>query len=355
MAKDYYQILDIDKKASKDDIKKAFRKLAHKYHPDKGGGSEEKFKEINEAYGVLSDDKKRAEYDSYGRVFSNGSTGNGQGGPFSGFDFSGATAEGFEGFDLGDIFGDFFNGGRQRTHRGRDISIDIEIDFKEAIFGIRRKVLIQKTVRCDECSGSGAKKGTKLTTCEQCNGQGSIREVKKSFIGAFSVNRSCEKCQGKGKTPKEKCPTCFGIGIVKKQQEIVVDIPTGIENGEMIRLPEEGEAVASGPAGDLYVKIHVKKDARFHREGNNIVTTLNIKLSDALLGGEYRVETLDGNLKLKIPENISFGEILRIKGKGVPIDKTRRGDLHIKINIILPKKLSRKAKKMIEDLKQEGV
>ena len=360
MSKNYYEILGIDKKANKEEVKKAFRKLAHKYHPDKKDGNEEKFKEINEAYSVLSDDKKRAEYDSYGRVFSNGAgTGPGQGGPFEwnfgDFDFGGTNGQNFEGFDIGDIFGDFFGGGRQRSSRGRDISIDIEINFKESIFGVQRKVLIQRTIKCEDCKGTGAAKGTEMATCDQCNGQGNVREVKKSFIGSFSVNRSCEKCLGKGKIPKEKCSACFGIGIIKKQQEIKIDIPAGIQNGEMIRMSEEGEAVAEGKAGDLYIKIHVKNDSRFHRDGDTISTVLNIKLSDALLGGEYEVETLDGQMKVKIPENITFGEILRVKGKGVPIDKTHRGDLHIKVNIILPKKLSRKAKRAIEELKQEGI
>lgn len=359
--KNYYEILGVDKKASKEEIKKAFRKLAHEYHPDKKSGSEEKFKEINEAYSILSDDKRRAEYDSYGRVFNNGA----QAGGFSGtgpfdFNWAGSGAEGFggqpfEGFDLGDIFGEFFGGGGQKNKRGRDISIDLEISFKESVFGTSRKVLIQKNSFCDLCAGSGAKKGTELNTCSVCNGQGKIREVKKSLIGSFSVNRTCDKCNGKGKIPKEKCKNCMGLGILRKSQEINIMIPAGIENGEMIRLSGEGEAASGGSSGDLYVKIYVKQDKNFKKEGNNLITDLNIKLSDALLGSEYNVETLDGNLKVKIPENISFGEILRVKGRGVPIGKNQRGDLYIKINIVLPKKLSRNAKKIIEDLKREGI
>ncbi len=352
MSKNYYEILGVDKKASKEEIKKAFRRLAHQYHPDKKGGSEEKFKEINEAYGVLSDDNKRAEYDSYGRVFSSGQGGSGfAGGPFewqNGFESS------FEGFDLGDIFGDFFGGG-QRAKRGRDISIDIEIPFKEAVFGTTRKVLIQKTAFCDECNGSGAKKSAGMTTCTTCNGQGKIREVKKSFVGSFSVNRTCEKCFGRGKIPKEKCQQCLGLGIIKKSQEIAIEIPPGIEDGEMIRLVGEGEAISAGSAGDLYVKVHVRQDPNFRKEGSNIITTLNVKLTDALLGGEYEVGTLDGILKVKIPENISYGEILRVRGKGVPVGRSSRGDLHIKLNIVLPKKVSKEARKLLEQLRKEGV
>ena len=353
MAKDYYETLGINRNADKEEIKKAFRKLAHKYHPDKKGGDEKKFKEINEAYGVLSDDKKKAEYDSYGRVFSNSNGGGSSQGPFE-WNFSDFEGTNFENFDLGDIFGDFFGGQREKA-RGRDISIDIEISFKESVFGTQRRVLLQKTAICEDCRGNGAKAGTKLVTCTACNGQGKVRDVKKSFFGTMSVQRTCDKCNGRGEVPKEKCPSCFGLGIKKKSQEITVNVPSGIDDGEMIRMVGQGEVVSSGAAGDLYVKIHVKKDSRYRKEGSNLVTDLNIKLTDALLGGEYNLETLDGMVKIKIPENISLGEILRIKGKGVPIDKSRRGDLYIKINIELPKKLSKEAKKVIERLRQEGI
>jgi molecular chaperone DnaJ len=312
--KDYYQILGIDKKASKDEVKKAFRKLAHQYHPDKKGGSEEKFKEINEAYSVLSDDKKRAEYDSYGRVFSTGGDKGSEGFDFS--DMSGnwkdfyqnawnGEGSGFE-FDLGDIFGDMFGGSRVR--RGRDISIDIEILFKESVFGTQRKVLIHKTSHCDGCGGNGARQGTEMSTCKTCNGQGKIHEVKKSFIGSFSVSRRCDKCNGKGKIPKEKCPICSGIGIVKKQEEVSINVPAGIEDGEMIRLTGAGEVTVGGAAGDLYVKIHVKRDSLFKKEGSNIVTILKVKLTDALLGGEYKLETLEGPIKVKIFLSEKFSE-----------------------------------------------
>jgi len=355
MAKDYYNILGVDKKASTDDIKKAFRKLAHKYHPDKKGGDTDKFKEVNEAYSVLSDDKKRAEYDSYGRVFSDASGGAGQG-PFGGFDFSGfANGAGVEGFDLGDIFGEFFAGGRTRETRGRDISVDIELPFSESIFGTERKILLAKTSKCDNCGGSGAAKGSHLETCTTCNGRGKIHETKRSIFGSFSSVTTCNICRGKGKVPKEKCATCHGLGVYRKDEEIALRIPAGIEDGEVIRLSGGGEAVSGGPAGDLYVKIHVKRHPLFTKEGSNLTTNLSIKLSTALLGGDYRLQTLDGDMTVKIPAGVSIGEILRVRGKGVPVDKNKRGDLLIKLSIELPTKLSKEAQHLVEELKKEGV
>jgi molecular chaperone DnaJ len=354
MEKDYYKVLGVSKGASKEDIKKAFHKLAHKYHPDKAGGDEARFKEASEAYSVLSDDKKRAEYDSYGRVFSGGGAPGGQG--FGGFDFSGFQgAAGFEDFDLGDIFGEFFGGGRKRTLRGRDISIDLELTFKEAVFGIERRVLLTKMSACDECKGTGAEKGTEMETCTACNGNGKVHESRSSMFGQFTSVRECAVCRGTGKVPKIKCKVCKGAGILKKQEEVVIRVPSGINNGEMIRLSGAGEAIAGGVPGDLYIKIHVHPDTLFTKEGNNLVTTLNVKLTDALLGADYSLLTLDGDtIQVKVPQGVAFGEILRVKGKGVP-EGGRRGDLLVKIHIDIPKKLSGSAKKAIEDLKNEGV
>ncbi len=360
MPKDYYHVLGIEKSASKDDIKKAFHKLAHKYHPDKSGGDATKFKELSEAYSVLSDDKKRAEYDSYGRVFSGGARpGPGGGGSedMGGFDFSGFTSSGFEDIDFGDIFGEFFGGGGRgrEARRGRDISIDLELSFAEAVFGVERKVLLTKTSRCETCNGSGGKPGTALDTCPTCNGKGKIRETRRSFLGSVSTTRTCETCRGSGKVPKEKCSTCRGAGVVRKEEEITVAIPPGIDDGEMIRMTGLGEAVSGGAGGDLYVKIHVKRHPVFRREGQNLLMDLNIKLSDALLGSEYTVPTLDGNITVKVPEGVAFGEILRVRGKGIPIEKGRRGDLLIRINITLPSKLSKRARDIIADIRKEGI
>ncbi len=372
MAKNYYDILGVSKSANKEDIKKAFRKLAHQYHPDKGSGNADKFKEVSEAYSVLGDDKKRAEYDTYGQTFAGGGPGGAAGQGFGGFDFSGFgsgfgggqggfdfSQNGFE-FDLGDIFGDFFGGGgsgggRGRAKRGRDISIDIELPFAEAIFGTERKILLNKTAICNECNGSGAKPGTEMRTCSICNGKGKVHETKRSFMGTFSTVRQCSECNGKGKVPKEKCPTCRGQGVLRKEQEISVSIPAGIDDGEMIRLSGAGEAVSSGTPGDLYIKVHVKRHPIFKKEGVNLTTDLSLKLSSALLGEEYTLQTLDGEIKVKIPEGVSHGEVLRVKGKGVPYEKGRRGDLLIRLSIKLPNKLSKDAKKLVEELKKEGI
>jgi molecular chaperone DnaJ len=353
MSKDYYNVLGVQKNASKDEIKKAFRKLAHQYHPDKKGGDESKFKEVNEAYNILSNEKKRKEYDTYGQAFENTGAG------FGGFDFSGFNqggGQGFNDFDLGDIFGEFFGGrGGRRAKRGSDISVDIEISFYDSIFGTERRILLNKTSKCGDCEGSGAKKGTETESCKICNGKGRIHETTKSFFGTFTTERECRECFGLGKVPKNKCQTCGGHGLNKKQEEISIKIPSGIEDGQMIRLSGAGEAVKGGISGDLYVKIYVKRDANFVKEGNNLVTKLSIKVTDALLGGEYTINTPDGGLKVKIPEGVSFGETLRVKGKGVPTQSGGRGDLLIKINIELPKKLSKKAKSELENLREEGL
>ncbi|TSD02731.1 MAG: molecular chaperone DnaJ [Parcubacteria group bacterium Athens0714_16] len=369
MTNDYYKILEVDKKASKDEIKKAYRKLAHKYHPDKKGGDEKKFKEINEAYSTLSDDKKKTEYDTYGRTFNGASSGydtsgfSSQGG-FGGFDFSGFSnfnggASGFQDFDLGDIFSEFFGGGAgtrtSQKRRGRDISIDIEISFSESIFGVDRKVLIKKKVLCDECNGSGAKNGVEMKTCSACNGSGKIHESKRSIFGTITHTVVCNECVGKGKVPKEKCSKCSGFGVIEKQEEINIKIPSGIEDGEMIRQTGTGEAIKDGISGDLYIKIHVKKDPNFKKEGNNILTDLDVKLTDAITGSEYKLKTLDGIITIEIPIGINHGDFLRVKEKGVVINKDRRGDLLVKVKIIMPKKLSKKSKELLDELRKEGI
>jgi len=360
MKKDYYDILGIDKKAGKDEIKKAFRTLAHKYHPDKKTGDDAKFKEINEAYSVLSDDNKRAQYDQFGSAGPSSGFGGGQSAGFDGFDFSqftqGGNGQGFE-FDFGDIFGDVFGGGgnRRQAKRGHDISVDIELSFEDAIFGVERTILLNKVSKCDTCGGNGAEKGSELITCKKCNGKGSVREVKRTFFGQFESMNTCDECHGSGKTAKTKCHDCHGHGVLKKESEIKVKIPSGIENGEMIRLSGGGEAVSGGQNGDLYIKIHVKKHPTFRKDGQNLLMDLEIKLSDALIGSEYGVKTLDGDIKVKIPEGVNHGEILRIKGKGVPYDKHYRGDILIKIHVQMPKKLTKEAKKAIEILKKEGL
>ncbi len=361
MAKDYYETLGVNKGASKDEIKKAFYKLAHKYHPDKKDGNESKFKEVNEAYQTLSDDGKRAQYDQFGSQYANmgqGQGGYGGGAGFEGFDFSGFGQGGgdFDFGNLNDIFSDFFTGGgRQQVRRGRDISTEIQISFSDAIFGIERKVLITKTSTCLTCKGSGAKDGTKMETCKHCNGKGSIHETKRTILGSISSNKICDVCHGSGEVPKEHCETCKGKGVLRREEEISIVIPAGIRDGEMIRMTGHGEAIAHGTTGDLYIKINVAPHPTFKRDGNDLVMNLNLKLSDALLGTKHEIETLDGKIEVTIPEGVTINEILRVKGKGVPSSKSKRGDLLIKLNIKLPSKLNKKSREIIEELKKEGI
>lgn len=363
MSKDYYELLGVSRDASADDIKKAFRKLAHKYHPDKKDGDAAKFKEVSEAYSVLSDEKKRAEYNTYGRTFSSG----GGAGPdmsqgFGGFDFSqftqgfGGNGQAFE-FDLGDVFADFFggSGGRSREKRGRDISIDMEISFAESIFGVERNILVTKTSLCTQCKGTRAEPGTDTKTCHTCNGKGKIHETKKSFLGQFSTNRVCETCNGSGTVPSTPCKKCKGVGVTHGQEEINVQIPAGIEAGEMIRMTGIGEAVAGGKSGDLYIKLHVKSHPTLRKQGKDLVMDAPIRLSTALLGGDLPIKTLDGDMTIKVPAGVSFGEILRVRSKGVPYEKGKRGDLLINISIQLPSKISKNAAKIVEELKKEGI
>lgn len=361
MAKDYYETLGVPKGATKDEIKKAFYKLAHKYHPDKKEGDEKKFKEVNEAYQVLSDDSKRSKYDQFGSGYENmGSSAGGYGDPrggFGGFDFSGFQQGGMD-FDLNDIFSEFFGGGmggRAQARRGRDISTEIQISFSEAVFGVTRKILITKTSTCETCKGNGAKSGTKMETCTKCNGKGQVREVRRTILGQIETKKTCETCMGRGEVPKEKCDACHGKGVLRKEKEIVIEVPAGIRDGEMVRMTGMGEAVQGGTTGDLYIKINVAPHPVFKRDGHDLVMNLNLKLSDALLGTEYPIETLDGNIKVTIPEGVSVNEILRVKGRGVPQGKNKRGDLLIKLNIKMPTKISRKSRELIEQLKKEGI
>lgn len=357
MAKNYYETLGVDKKATQDDVKKAFRRLAQKHHPDKGG-DEKKFKEITEAYSVLSDDTKRREYDAYGQSFPGGGAGQQAGG----FGFDPSQFSGFGGgnveFDFGDLFGDFFGGatgGRGRMKRGRDISMDIEISFKESVEGTKRTVLVTKVGKCDTCHGTGAKPNTEMKTCETCNGQGRVHETRNSPLGAFSSVRECSHCDGTGKVPKEKCATCSGHGVLKKEQELNISVPAGIDGGEMLRMPGHGEAVKGGASGDLYVKVHVKPHPVFRKDGLHLVMNMPMKLTDALVGTTTTIDTIDGKkLEVKIPPMSAPEETLRLRGKGVHIE-SHTGDLLIRLSIALPKKLSSKTKKLIEELRSEGL
>jgi molecular chaperone DnaJ len=348
MNKDYYDILGLQKGASKDEVKKAFRKKAAEHHPDKKTGDEEKYKEVTEAYAVLGDEKKKAEYDTYGQSFSGAGGG---GGPFGG----GGFQQGGMDFDMNDIFSQFgFGGGGQQSRRGRDISIDINLKFEDAVFGVTRKVLLTKTNICATCDGSGAKPGTDLSSCTTCNGQGKVREQRQSIMGSFTTVRECNTCNGSGKIPKERCGTCVGVGVAKTEEEIGIKIPAGIQNGEVIRMTGRGEAIPHGQAGDLYIKIHAEPHKTIKREGTTLSTILPIKLTDALLGSTYSVQTLDGAIDIKIPAGVTHGELVRIKEKGVPSDRGR-GDFMVRVSVETPKKLSKRARKLVEELQGEGI
>lgn len=357
--KDYYEILGVPKTSSKDEIKKAFHKLAHKYHPDKNKGDDAKFKEVNEAYQVLSDDQKRAQYDRFGSAGAQGGFGGFDPNNMGGFDFSGfQNGQGFDMGDLGDIFSDFFGGGMRggaQERRGRDISTEITIPFADSIFGTVRRILITKVSACETCHATGGKVGAKQVSCGQCNGKGQIRETRRSLIGSFVTTRVCEVCSGSGQIPSEPCDTCKGAGVKRKEEEIEIRVPGGIDSGEMIRMTGMGEAVRKGMAGDLYVKINVQSHPHFRRDRQNLLMDMEVKLSEALLGADREIETLDGKVTVEIPAGIASGTQLRVKERGVPSQRGKRGDLMIKVTVKIPSKLSKRAKEAIEHLKEEGL
>ncbi|MDR3583488.1 MAG: molecular chaperone DnaJ [Candidatus Pacebacteria bacterium] len=364
MANNYYDTLGVGKSASDDEIKKAYRKLAHKYHPDKSGGDEQKFKEINEAYQVLSDKTKRSQYDQFGQTFSGAGPGGAGAGGFGGdFDFSDFMRQGegggfefnFGGVDLGDIFSGAFGGGRRgaaQKDRGRDIQIDTEITFSEMVTGATRKVELRKNVQCDRCSGTGGEPGAEVKTCPTCHGSGRVQKMTRTILGSFSQVTVCPECQGEGKIFEKKCSKCGGEGRVKEKQEVEINIPAGIADGQTISLQGRGEAGVKGaPAGDLYVLVHVKVHPKFQRSGNDVLSTEEISFSQAALGAEIEIETVDGRLILKVPSGTQSGETFRIKNKGVPdLHGRGRGNQMAKIIVRIPKKLSREQKRLIEEL-----
>jgi molecular chaperone DnaJ len=374
MAADYYNTLGVSKSASDDEIKKAYRKLAHKYHPDKSGGDEKKFKEINTAYQVLSDKSKRAQYDQFGRTFEQGG--------FGGQGFSGFSSGGFEGFDFGDVFnqarqgggadfefgGDFsdifsdiFGGGRGRGKRkaksGRDIQVDVEIDFFEMVRGVTRNLKLYKNVKCSICDGTGGEPGAREETCQTCQGAGQVQKNTRSFFGSFSQILTCSDCGGSGRIILKKCKKCGGDGRVKEDREVAIEIPAGIANGQTISLIGQGEAGETGAQnGDLFVNIHIKPHNKFKREGNNIVSQEFITFSQAVLGDKISIETISGQTMMKVPIGTQSGEIFRIRGEGVPyLQKSGRGDHLVKIIVKIPKNISRKQKELIEDLRNENI
>lgn len=343
--KDYYEVLGVNRDASDEEIKKSFKKLAMKFHPDRNPDNpkaEESFKEAKEAYEILSDDQKRAAYDQYGHAGVDPSMGGGGG--FGGFN-SGNFSDAF-----GDIFGDIFGGARNQrsnVYRGADLRYNLEISLEEAAKGTETKIRIPVQTSCETCHGSGARPGTSPVTCTTCNGHGQVRMQQ----GFFSVQQTCPKCHGTGKMVKEPCPTCHGGGRVKQNKTLNVKIPAGVDEGDRIRLSGEGEAgVNGGPTGDLYVVVHLKEHTIFQREGANLHCEMPISFSAAALGGEIEVPTLDGAAKMKIPAETQTGSVFRLRGKGIkPLRSSEHGDLMVHVVVETPVRLTEKQKDLLRE------
>lgn len=357
MGKDYYSILGVRKTASADEIKKAYRRLAHEHHPDKGGDSQ-KFKDINDAYQVLGDSNKRAQYDRFGpAAFEQGGMGAGGfgGSPFG----AGGFNINFEDFgDLSDILGGMFGfGGKQKRKRGQDIQVDVTLDFKEAIFGVDKTVKLYKHNACFECVGSGSARGSRNISCKNCVGRGFVNRVQNSFFGAIQQQVTCEECMGKGEKPEQPCNTCKGFGNMKTMKEVKVNIPAGISENEAMRMTGEGEHPGvGGQPGDLIIRIRIKRDPNFRREGNDILSIAYIPYSLMALGGKIQVDTVDGPVELKIPEATQAGTVFKLRGKGVPFMRSSgRGDHLLTIEAKVEKKLSREQKQTLERLREQGL
>lgn len=346
--RDYYEVLGVDKQASQEDIKKAYRKLARQYHPDvnKAADAETKFKEAKEAYDVLSDDQKKAQYDRFGHVDPNQGMGGGAGADFGGF---------------GDIFDMFFGGQGQRRNpnapqRGNDLQYTMTIEFKEAVFGKKTDIHIPRTETCDTCHGNGAKPGTKPETCSVCRGTGQQEVVQNTAFGRIVNRRVCSACQGQGQIVKDKCVTCHGAGKVKKQRTISITIPAGVDEGAQLRVTGEGESgTRGGPSGDLYVVIRVKPHEFFEREGDDIYCEVPLTFTQAALGDEIEIPTLTEKVKLKIPSGTQTDTYFRLKGKGVPrLRGYGQGDQHVKVVVVTPTNLSEEQRELLRELSRQG-
>ncbi len=350
--RDYYDVLGVDKNASQSEIKKAYRKLAKKYHPDVSDeeNAKEKFQEASEAYEVLSDEETRAKYDKYGHAGINqdqaGFNGQGGFGDFGSFD---------------DIFDMFFGGGRSRgssrsrrnrAQKGSDLRYNLEIDFEEAAFGTEKTITIPKTETCETCNGRGAESESDMETCARCNGSGELRFKQNTPFGQMVKTATCDRCNGTGKFVSNPCSDCGGKGRVRKRKQINIDVPAGVETGSRLRMAGEGQAGKNGgPAGDLYISIKVKPHKLFEREGNNVICEFPISFIQAALGDEVKVPTLDGKVKFKIPEGTQPGESFRLKNKGIPYLKRRgRGDQLIKVKVVIPEKLDNEQKELLKKL-----
>jgi molecular chaperone DnaJ len=346
--RDYYEVLGVGRQANETDIKRSFRRLARQYHPDmnKSPEAEARFKEINEAYEVLSDPDKRAAYDRYGHA-----------GPQAGFGGFG-DFRGFGGFE--DIFDSFFGGGmrtsaaRRGPARGSDLRYDLTIEFEEAIFGCEKEILVARHEVCPQCKGSGAEPGTQPIRCPQCNGTGEVRRQQQTILGSFVQVTTCPRCQGEREIVTSPCTKCRGQKVVDLERSISVKIPAGVDDGTRIRLANEGEpGIRGGPAGNLYVVLHVEPHAYFRRDDINILLELDINVAQAALGDKIKVPTLDGDEDLAIPAGTQTGEVFRLRGKGVPhLRRNGRGDQLVMTHVLTPTKLTRKQKQLLEDLSE---
>ena len=336
---DYYELLDVHKNASDTEIKKAYRKMAIQFHPDKNPGNkeaEERFKEVSEAYEVLSDPQKRAQYDQFGHAGVSG------GGFSGGFGFGGASP-------FGDIFGDIFGGGRQRGRgqRGDDLQYNLEISFEEAAFGVETSIDVPYAKRCDTCGGNGAKPGTEPKTCPSCRGAGQVRFQQ----GFFSVSKTCSQCNGEGRIVETPCSSCRGTGTIKDKKTLSVKIPAGVETGNRLKLSGEGgQGIKGGGNGDLYVYITVREHSIFTRENNDVICEIPVSFTQAALGCEIEIPTLDGQVSMKVPEGTQSGRIFRLRGKGIPSLQGRgRGDQMAIVRVETPANLNKKQRELLEE------
>ncbi len=360
MAKrDYYEVLGVAKGASDDEIKKAFRRKAIELHPDKEGGDEAKFKEVNEAYEVLKDSSKRQRYDQFGHAGVGGAAGGGGGNPFGGGGFQGQNIN-FDFGDmggLGDIFGSFFGGGAgqgrtRRPARGRDVEMSLELDFEEAVFGVETEVKLNLNDTCDHCKGKTVEPGHELKTCKTCKGSGQETRVAQTIFGNIQQQVTCQTCRGKGKIPEKDCTVCSATGVQRKEKDVKIKIPAGIDDGATIRLREYGEATSNGNKGDLYVHVRVKPHKEFTREGQLVLSKVHVGMVDAALGTEIEVDTVDGAVTMKVPAGTQSGTDFKLSEHGVPHIKTGARGAHIVTVLVdTPTKLSKKQKELLQEIK----